>query len=322
MTERIVVLDGHTLNPGDLDWSPFAALGRIDVHARTAEGDILARARGASCVLTNKTPLTRESIAALPDLRYIGVLATGYNVVDLAAAKARGIAVTNIPTYGTDSVAQHAAAMMLEYARGLGVHDRAVKAGEWSTSADWCFARRPVFELTGRTLGLVGIGRIGLALARIAAAMGMRLAAHDPFWPDPARLGGLVIEPLDLDDVFRQADVISLHCPLTADNHHLVNRARIALMKRDALIVNTSRGPLIDPAALADALRAGAVGGAALDVLDVEPPPASNPLLGAPNCLITPHIAWYAIEARRRLLQTAADNLAAFLAGRPVNVVG
>jgi len=321
MADRIVILDGYTLNPGDLDWSPVSSLGTIEVHDRTPDDLVRARAADAPYVLTNKTPLARATIEALPNLRYIGVLATGYNVVDLPAAKARGITVTNIPTYGTDTVAQHAAAMMLEYARGLTVHDRAVKAGEWTSNPDWCFARRPVFELTGRTLGLVGIGRIGLAFARIAAAMGMRLVGHDPYWPDADKLDGLAIERLSMDELFRRADVVSLHCPLTPENHHLVNRMRLELMKPHALVINTSRGPLIDNAALADALRAGRIGGAALDVLDVEPPPADNPLLGAPNCLITPHIAWYAIEARRRLLQTAADNLAAFQRGQPVNVV-
>ena len=321
MTERIVVLDGFTLNPGDIDWSPFAGLGALELHDRTAAAQIVPRARGAACVLLNKTPLAHATLAALPQLRYIGVLATGYNIVDLEAAAGQGITVTNIPTYGTDSVAQHAAAMMLEFARGLGAHDRAVQAGEWSRAADWCFARRPVFELTGRTLGLIGLGRIGLAFGRIAAAMGMRIVAHDPYWPAADRMGGLTIERLSLDAVFQQADVISLHCPLTAENLQLVNRARLASMQPHALLINTSRGQLIDNDALAAALHAGVIAGAALDVLDTEPPPASNPLLGAPNCLITPHIAWYAIEARRRLMQIAADNLAAFQRGKPINTV-
>jgi len=318
---RIVVLDGHTLNPGDLDWAPFARLGALEVHARTAEADILPRGHGATCLLTNKTPLSQATLAALPELRYVGVLATGYNIVDVAAARAQGVTVTNVPTYGTDSVAQHAAALLLELARGISVHTRAVEAGDWSRSTDWCFARTPIFELTGRTLGLVGTGRIALAFARIAAAMGMRLVAHNPRWPGAERLGGLAIEPLSLDALFRQSDVVSLHCPLTADNRHLVDGNRLALMKPHAMLINTSRGPLVDNDALAAALHEGRIGGAALDVLDVEPPPADNPLLRAPNCLITPHIAWYAIEARRRLLQTAADNLAAFLEGRRLNCV-
>jgi glycerate dehydrogenase len=318
---RIVVLDGHTLNPGDLDWSPLSALGTLEVHDRTAAQDIVARAAGAACVLTNKTPLSRTTIEALPALRYVGVLATGYNIVDVAAAAERGIPVTNVPLYGTDTVAQHTAALLLELTRGISVHDRAVKAGDWSRCADWCFARTPIFELTHRTLGLVGTGRIALTFARIAAAMGMRLVAHNPRWPGPDRLGGLDIEPRSLDDLFREADVVSLHCPLTADNRHLVNRSRLALMKPHALLINTSRGLLVDNDALASALHEGRIGGAALDVLDVEPPPADNPLLAAPNCVITPHIAWYAIEARRRLLETAAANLAAYLGGRIVNRV-
>jgi len=321
MTERIVVLDGHTLNPGDIDWGPLAALGTLEVHDRTAEDQILARSRGAACVLVNKTPLSGATLEALPDLRYVGVLATGYNVVDIVAASQRGIVVTNIPTYGTDSVAQHVAALMLEFARGIGVHNDAVHRGEWSKNADWCFARQPIFELTGRTLGIVGIGRIGLAVARIGAAMGMKLVAHDLYWPDAERLKGLTVESIGLDALFARADVISLHCPLTPENHRLVNAARLRLMQRHAILINTSRGPLIDNQALADALRANAIGGAALDVLDVEPPPPNNPLLDAPNCLITPHIAWYATEARQRLMQIAADNLAAFFAGRPTNVV-
>ena len=322
MSDRIVVLDGYTLNPGDLDWSPFAAMGALEVHDRTPGGDVVGRAAGAAYVLVNKTPLSAATLGSLSGLRYIGVLATGYNIIDLAAAKSHGVTVTNIPTYGTDTVAQHAAAMMLEHARGLIAHDGAVRNGEWTHSPDWCFVRKPVFEVTGRTLGFVGLGRIGLAFARIAAAMGMRLVAHDPYFPGPDRLGGLDIESVSLDALFERSDVVSLHCPLTADNHHLVNAERLRRMKPTALIINTSRGPLIDNQALATALREGVVGGAALDVLDVEPPPADNPLIGAPNCVITPHIAWYALEARRRLMQVAADNLAAFQRGAPVNVVG
>lgn len=321
MTDRIIVLDGHALNPGDLDWSPFAGLGSLELHERTPEADVVARAGGAGCVLLNKTPMSRATLARLPALRYIGVLATGYNVVDLQAAREQGITVTNIPTYGTDSVAQHAAAMMLEFARGLTVHERAVREGEWTRNPDWCFARRPMFELNGRTLALIGLGRIGLAFGRIAASMGMRLVAHDPYFPPRDALGGLDIAPVSLEDAFAQGDVISLHCPLTADNRHLVNRERLLRMKRTALIINTSRGPLIDQDALAAALREGLIGGASLDVLDTEPPPAGNPLIGAPNCIVTPHIAWYAIEARKRLMQIAADNLAAFQRGAPVNTV-
>lgn len=321
MAERIVVLDGYTLNPGDLTWAPVEALGELTVHDRTDDGDILQRASGATSLMTNKTPLDAETLAALPELRYIGVLATGYNVVDIEAARARGIPVTNIPTYGTDSVAQHAAALMLEHARGVAVHNQAVHDGEWTRNDDWCFARQPIFELAGRTLGIVGIGRIGIALARIGAALGMRLIAHDLYWPDAERLAGLEVQQVELDVLFREADVISLHCPLTAENENLVDASRLETMKSNSLIINTSRGPLIDNQALADALHAGQIGGAALDVLDVEPPPADNPLLSAPNCILTPHIAWYAAESRARLMQIAADNLKAFQQGVSENVV-
>ena len=322
MADKIVVLDGYTLNPGDIDWQPVEALGDVTLHDRTPAGEVRKRAAGAGCLMLNKTPLSRETIEALPDLRYVGVLATGYNVVDIEACKERGIVVTNIPTYGTDSVAQHVAALMLEFARGVAVHDRAVHEGEWTRNPDWCFGKQPMFELSGRTLGIVGIGRIGQAVARIGAAFGMKLIAHDLYWPAPDRLAGLDVSQVELDDLFRQSDVVSLHCPLTPENHHLVNASRLELMKPNALLINTSRGPLVDNDALAQALRAGTIAGAGLDVLDTEPPPADNSLLSAPNCIITPHIAWYAREARQRLMQIAADNLAAFQAGSPINTVG
>lgn len=321
MSQRIVVLDGFTLNPGDIDWGPVAALGDLELHDRTEAGDIVARAQGSPVVLLNKTPLTEESLSALPDLRYVGVLATGYNVVDIKVAGKQGVVVTNIPTYGTDSVAQHVIALMLEFARGISVHSSAVRSGEWSTSPDWCFSRQPMFELTGKTLGIVGLGRIGLAVARIAAAMGMEVIAQDLYWPDDEKLAGLNVRQVKLDELFGTADVISLHCPLTAESQHLVNTQRLAQMKSNSIVINTSRGPLIDNQALAQALHSGIIAGAGLDVLDVEPPPADNPLLQAPNCVITPHIAWNAVEARRRLMQIAADNLQGFISNKPVNVV-
>jgi glycerate dehydrogenase len=321
MSQRIVCLDGYTLNPGDIGWGPFEAVSEITVHDRTPAHQIIARTQKVPHLLTNKTPLDARTLDQLPDLKYIGVLATGYNVVNVHAAAKRNVVVTNVPTYGTDSVAQHAAALILELMRGVGVHHHAVANGQWSNSDNWCFALQPITELTGKTLGIVGLGRIGLALARIGAAMGMKLIAHDQYWPAPDRLGGLDVETVELEDLFARADVISLHCPLTDANHHLVNSARLATMKPTAIIINTSRGPLIDNHALADALRAEAIGGAGLDVLDVEPPPADNPLIGAPRCIITPHIAWYAAEARQRLMRIAADNFKAFLDGKPINVV-
>ena len=321
MPRRIVNLDGATLNPGDIDWECLIALGDFKVYDRTPEDKILERAAGVPYLLTNKTPLSAETIAQLPALEYIGVTATGYNIVDIAAAAERNIPVTNVPTYGTDSVAQHATALMLEMARHVSVHAKAVQDGMWSAGDEWCFALTPIYELAGRTLGVVGVGRIGLAVARIAAAMGMKLVGSDAYWPDADKLAGLEIERLEVDELFARADVITLHCPLTDDTHHLVNARRLALMKPSAVVMNTSRGPLVDEAALAAALHAGQIAGAALDVLQVEPPPADNPLLSAPNCLVTPHIAWYAAEARSRLLNVAADNLKAFMAGKPVNVV-
>jgi len=321
MTEHIVVLDGYTLNPGDINWDSLQALGDLALHDRTPEELVVERCKGATCILTNKTPLSRETIEALPDLKYIGVLATGYNVVDIEAAAVRSIPVANIPTYGTDSVAQHVAALLLDFARGIVTHSQSVKAGEWTSNIDWCYAKQPIFELSGKTFGVVGIGRIGLAVARLASALGMKIIAYDVYFPDAEKLAGLEVEQVELDDLFARSDAITLHCPLTPESDKMVNAQRLKLMKPNALLINTSRGPLIDNQALADALHAGTLGGAALDVLDIEPPPGDNPLLSAPYCVITPHIAWYAKESRARLMEIAADNLRYFLAGNPQNVV-
>ena len=318
---KIVCLDGYTLNPGDLSWDCFKSLGDITVHDRTPEDQILTRSEGALVLLTNKTPLSAETLAKLPDLKYIGVLATGYNVVDIDAANAAGVTVANVPTYGTDSVAQHAIALLLEFARQVSTHHQAVHEGQWVASDDFCFARKPIFELTGKTFGLIGLGRIGMATAKIAAALGMNLIAATRTWPPRAGLDGLDITHHDIDAVFRQADVVSLHCPLTPETDQLVNATRLATMKPSAVLLNTSRGPLIDEAALAAALEAGTIAGAGLDVLSSEPPSKSNPLLTAPRCVITPHLAWYAIEARQRLMTTAANNLRSFFAGSPEHVV-
>ena len=322
MSERIVVLDGYTLNPGDLSWSDFEEFGEIVVHDRTPAVAIAERAAGCRFALTNKTPLSASTLAQLPDLQYVGVLATGYDVIDLVAAKERGIVVTNVPTYGTDSVAQHATALLLELVRQPALHAAAVRDGAWSASADWCFSLAPITELSGKVLGIVGIGRIGRALARIGAAMGMSIIAHDEYPPDAKSLAGLDVEFVEMNDLFRRADVISLHCPLTPATEHLVNADRLRLMKSDAVLLNTSRGSLVDNRALADALHAGQVGGAGLDVLGFEPPPVDNPLLQAPNCIVTPHVAWYAQASRQRLMDVAVSNLAAFAAGEPVNIVG
>ncbi|MGC8988950.1 MAG: D-2-hydroxyacid dehydrogenase [Verrucomicrobiia bacterium] len=315
---RIVVLDGYTLNPGDLDWSPLEALGSCIIYPRTPLDQVLARAMGAEIVLTNKTILNRETIMQLPALRYIGVLATGYNVVDVAAAKERGIIVTNVPTYGTASVAQMVFAHLLNLTQHVAAHAESVRAGDWTRSEDFCYWRYPLVELAGLTMGIVGFGRIGRETGKLARAFGMKVIYHDVFAASvPAHEGTSV----DLDTLFRESDVVSLHCPLTETNRGLVNAARLDLMKPTAFLINTSRGPLVDERALAEALNSGRIAGAGLDVLCVEPPSPDNPLLTAKNCFITPHIAWATRAARQRLLETAVANVRAFVQGKPENVV-
>ncbi len=322
MADRIVVLDGYTLNPGDLNWDGLTALGELTVHDRTPPEAVVERAAGCRYVFTNKTRLPAETIRQLPDLAYIGVLATGYDVVDAAEAVSRGVVVTNVPAYGTDSVAQHAAALMLELARRTAPHAEAVREGAWSSGGEWCFSVAPITELSGRTLAIVGLGRIGRAFARIGAALGMAILASDAHRPDAGALDGLEVEFTGIDDLFRRADVLSLHCPLTAETERLVDARRLALMKPEALLINTGRGPLVDSAALAAALEDGRIAGAGLDVLEAEPPPDDHPLLRAPNCIVTPHVAWYARASRQRLMDIAVANLSAFVEGRPVNTVG
>jgi glycerate dehydrogenase len=316
---RIVVLDGYTLNPGDNPWDPVARLGELIVHDRTPPGEVVARAAGAEIVLTNKTVLGADAIAALPRLRFIAVLATGYNVVDVAAARRRGIAVSNVPEYGTNSVAQHTLALLLELCHRTGDHARAVAAGAWTRAPDFCFWLAPPLELAGLTMGIVGFGRIGRRVAALVRALGMRVIAAG------SGRGG---EPHDEDvawrsipELFAEADVISLHCPLTADNAGFVDRALLARVKPTARLINTARGGLIDEAALAEALAAGRLAAAAVDVLSSEPPRPDNPLLSASNCIVTPHIAWASLAARRALTAATARNIAAFLAGSPINVV-
>lgn len=316
---KIVVLDGHTLNPGDLNWAELEALGDCAVYDRSTAAEVLPRAQEAGMVLTNKTVLTREQIHALPRLRYIGVLATGYNVVDVAAARERGIPVCNVPTYGTRSVAQHTFALLLELAHRTGHHAQTVRDGRWARSVDFCYWDYPLVELEGLTMGIVGFGRIGRAVAEVAAAFGMKVLASDTYCaPDSAPP---FVRFVELDRLFTDSDVVSLHCPLTPQTNHLVSRERLARMKPTAFLLNTSRGPLVDGTALAEALNAGRLAGAALDVLAVEPPAADHPLFSAKNCFITPHIAWATRAARSRLMQTAVANVRAFLAGQPQNVV-
>ena len=315
---RIVVLDGHTLNPGDLNWDALRALGDCEIYDRTPPTEIAARAAHAEMILTNKAPLSRETLALLPKLRYIGVTATGHNIVDAAAARERGVAVTNVPAYGTRSVAQMTFALLLELAHHAGDHAAGVRAGRWTRAADWCYWDHPLIELEGLTLGIVGYGRIGQAVAQLAAAFGMKVIVSVSGRKRELPPAVAVVEP---DYLFSHSDVVSLHCPLTPETKHLINADRLARMKPTAFLINTSRGPLVDEAALADALNRGQLAGAALDVLAAEPPPADHPLLSAKNCLITPHLAWATRAARARLMQTAVDNVRAFLEGRPRNVV-
>ncbi len=315
----IVVLDGYTLNPGDLSWNSLEALGMCTIHDRTAPQDTLERAAVAEIVLTNKTAMPGSVIAALRDLRYIGVLATGYNIVDVAAARERGILVTNVPAYSTDSVAQLVFAHLLNLLLGVERHACTVRAGKWSSSPDFSYREMPLVELAGLTMGIVGYGRIGKAVGRIARSFGMEVVAC-------GRPGGAVPEDTDMrsvsmDEVFRSSDVVTLHCPLTEETTRLADSRRLSMMKRGAYLINTSRGQLVDERALADALHEGRIAGAGLDVLSKEPPSPANPLLTAPNCSITPHIGWATVAARRRLLDAAVENVRAFLRGTPTNLV-
>lgn len=314
---RIVVLDGYTLNPGDLSWWELEALGPCTIYDRSSPEEVVPRARDAEIVLTNKVVLSREVIGQLERLRYIGVLATGYNVVDVDAARQRGILVTNVPTYGSASVAQMTFAHLLNLAQHVGQHAASVAAGRWSASVDWCYWDYPLVELAGLTMGIVGLGRIGQATARLALAAGMEVLACDvqPIVPPPG------VGVVDLDTLFRRSDVVCLHCPLTPATERLVNRQRLAQMKPSAFLINTSRGGLVDEQALAEALNRGQIAGAGLDVLSAEPPAPDNPLLKAKNCYITPHIAWATKAARQRLLRIVVENVRGFLAGRPQNVV-
>lgn len=311
---HIVILDGLTTNPGDLSWEPVERLGTVAVFDRTAPGDVVARAATADAVLTNKTVLGAAELAALPRLKYVGVLATGYNVVDVAVARERGIVVANVPDYSTPNVVQATFALLLELTNQVGHHDATVHVGRWSACPDFCYWDGDLVELAGLTLGIVGYGRIGRSVADVGRAFGMQILYH-------RRQPAADPECVDLDTLFRESDVVSLHCPLTAETRGLVDARRLALMKPTAFLINTARGPLVNEADLAAALDAGTIAGAAIDVLSEEPPPASNPLLSARNCIITPHVAWATRDARRRLIDVAAANLAAFAAGRPQNVV-
>lgn len=317
---KIVILDGYTENPGDLSWGGFEALGELTVHDRTPEDLVLSRIQGAEVVITNKTPLDRSTLESVSGtLKYIGVLATGYNVVDIDAAREHGIPVTNIPTYGTAAVAQFAMALLLEVCHHVGHHSQAVKEGRWSSNPDWCFWDYPLIELDQKTLGIVGFGRIGQNVAKIATAFGMQVLAYDAH-PNPA-LETDVIRYAPLDELYEKADVISLHAPLLPSTEGMINEGSIAKMKDGVILLNNSRGPLIVEEDLRQALDSGKVAAAGLDVVSTEPILPDNPLLQAKNCIITPHISWAPKESRQRLMDIAVENLKAFLDGAPRNVV-
>lgn len=315
---KIVVLDGYGLNPGDLSWDAVSQLGELTVYDRTSSEEIIARSAGAEAILTNKTVITAEIMEALPDLKYIGVLATGYNVVNIDAAREKGIVVTNIPAYSTPSVAQMVFAHILNIAQQVQHHSEEVRKGRWTNNADFCFWDTPLIELREKKIGLVGLGHTGFNTARIAIGFGMQVTAY-------TSKSSLQLPPeikkRTLDELFSECDIVSLHCPLTDETKELVNAERLRLMKPTAILINTGRGPLVNEQDLADALNAGKLYAAGLDVLSSEPPKADNPLLTARNCYITPHIAWASLEARTRLMDILVENIKAFQAGKPINNV-
>ncbi|WP_214072898.1 D-2-hydroxyacid dehydrogenase [Mucilaginibacter sp. dw_454] len=316
---KIVVLDGYTLNPGDLSWDALNVLGEVTVHDRTPYDQIAARCAGAQVVLTNKTPLDEATLAQLPDLKYVGVLATGYNIVDTAYCKQHGIVVSNVPGYGTNAVAQFVFALLLELCLHVQKHSDAVLEGKWVKSVDFCFWDFPLIELAGKTLGIIGFGTIGQKVADIAAAFDMQVIAHSRTQTDQSHRKNF--KWVEMDELLSQSDMISIHCPLTPETQGLINTENLRKMKPSAFLINTSRGPIVNDADLAHALNNGVIAGAGIDVLSKEPPPADNPIFKAKNCIITPHIAWAAKEARARLMGIVTDNLKAFIAGQPTNVV-
>ena len=318
---KIVVLDGYTLNPGDLDWEGIKKLGDLTVLDRIdhSPSAVIEAIGDAEIIYTNKTPLPKEVLSKVPSVKYIGVLATGFNVVDVNCAKELGVKVTNVPTYGTDAVAQFTLALLLEMCHRIGDHDVAVKNGEWASCPDFCFWKHPLIELSGKTMGFIGFGRIGQATAKLAQAFGLNLLVFNRSQnPDMA---SDTCQYASLDDVLAKSDIISLHCPLTEDTQGIINQSTIGKMKDGVMIINTARGPLIVEQDLKDALETGKVAAAAIDVASVEPILADNPLLTAKNCIMTPHIAWASKEARQRLMNSTVENLEAFLGGNPINVV-
>lgn len=316
---KIVVLDGYTLNPGDLSWKDLEALGTVKIYDRTRPGEVVERATGAQVVLTNKTVLDGEELSQLPDLKYIGVLATGYNVVNLEAARRQGITVTNIPAYSTDSVAQMVFAHLLNITQRVGHYAEEVASGHWTKQADFSYWNTPLVELAGKTLGVIGLGHTGMATARIALAFGMQVLAYTS--KSAAELPAGIRKADSLEQVFSDSNVVSLHCPLTETTKNLVNLERLKLMKREAVLINTGRGGLVNETDLAEALEKGLLAAAGVDVLSSEPPVPGHPLVGVKNCFITPHIAWATFEARQRLMGQAVRNIEAFLSGQPINTV-
>ena len=318
---KIVILDGYTENPGDLSWAPLEALGELTVYDRTPvqdEAEIIRRIGDAEVVFTNKTPISRATIDACPNMKFISMLATGYNVVDYVYAAEKGIPVTNVPAYGTAAVGQFAIAMLLEICHHVAHHSQTVHEGKWADSIDWCYWDYPLIELAGKTLGIIGFGRIGQQTGRIAKAMGMKVIAHDSVENDSGREIGAYV---DLDTLLATSDVIALHCPLFPETQGIINKETIAKMKDGVILLNNSRGQLVVEQDLADALNSGKVFAAGLDVVSTEPITPDNPLLGAKNCIITPHISWAPKESRQRIMDCAVDNVKGYLAGKPINVV-
>lgn len=313
---KIVVTDGYTLNPGDLSWDTIKSFGEVVIYERTPIEQIAERCKNADIVLTNKTPFTKETLEQLPKLKFIAVTATGYNIIDVKTASSQNIVVSNVPGYGTASVAQHVFALLLEVSNHTGRNAKFVAEGKWQHAADWCYTVAPVTELAGKIFGVVGFGNIGQNAAAIAKAFGMKVIYYNPNKKDSA-----IGDQVSLESVFSDSDFISLHCPLTTTNAEFVNKSLLRTMKDSAVLINTSRGQLINEQDLADALNQNIIAGAALDVLSKEPPPETNPLLKAKNCLITPHNAWISLEARKRIMSVTETNIAAFLTGTPVNTV-
>jgi len=316
---KIVILDGHAINPGDLSWDGLRALGSLEVFDRTPEDAIASRACDAEAVLTTRAPLSGQTLLQLKQLRYVGGMFTGYDEIDIKTARQRNVVVTNVPTYGTASVAQLVFALLLELCHHVGLHSEATHEGEWSRSPDFSFRKTPLSELQDKTMGIVGFGRIGRRVAEIAVAFGMRVIAADTGRKNPPNWPGF--RWCDVDELLSTADVVSLHCPLLPQTQGMINAASLSKMKPGSFLVNTSRGPLVIEQDLADALNRGLLAGAAVDVLSSEPPPLDNPLLHTKNCIVTPHIAWATKEARTRLIEAVVANLRAFLQGRPINVV-